>query len=198
MKDFGWKRLLLLATGTFILAFGLYNVHTQSGVTEGGVLGATLLLRHWFHISPAVSEVVIDLLCYLLAIKILGKGFAKTALISTLLYAGFYGLLERFEPVLPNWSDQLWMAAIVGGLFVGIGVGLVVRCGGACGGDDALALSISKLSGWPVEWCYLLTDVTVLLLSLSYIPLKSIIWSLLTVTISSFLIGRLNRKEGVA
>lgn len=35
-------------------AFGLYNVHALSGVTEGGVLGLTLLLDNWFGLSPAI------------------------------------------------------------------------------------------------------------------------------------------------
>ena len=36
-------------------AFGMYNIHALSGVTEGGVLGMTLLLEHWFSVSPALS-----------------------------------------------------------------------------------------------------------------------------------------------
>mgnify|MGYP004428316087 CR=1 FL=1 len=38
------------------LAFGMYNVHTVAEITEGGVLGAVLLIQHWFHISPAFSS----------------------------------------------------------------------------------------------------------------------------------------------
>ena len=45
--------------GSVILAFGLYNVHSFSGVTEGGQLGLVLLLNHWFRISPAISTAVI-------------------------------------------------------------------------------------------------------------------------------------------
>ena len=81
----------------------------------------------------------------------------------------------------------------MGALFVGSSVGLGVRIGGACGGDDALALTISHLSRWPIARCYLITDLTVLALSLSYIPFTRILYSLITVTISSFLIGRVQR-----
>ena len=49
-------RYATLALGAAILAFGLYNVHSQSHITEGGVLGMTLLLEHWLGVSPAVSE----------------------------------------------------------------------------------------------------------------------------------------------
>ncbi len=40
-------RYAVLLLGAAILSFGLFNVHSQSGVTEGGVLGTTLLLHHW-------------------------------------------------------------------------------------------------------------------------------------------------------
>ena len=86
-------------------------------------------------------------------------------------------------------------AAVAGGVFVGVGVGLVVRAGGAAGGDDALALVLSKKLGWKLPAAYLATDLTVLLLSLSYLPPVKIACSLVTVTISSFLIGRLEGRE---
>ncbi len=66
-----------------------------------------------------------------------------------------------------------------------------VRCswaGAWAGGDDALALSISKLTGWRVGRCYLFTDLSVLALSLTYIPVVKIAFSLITVTISSAVI----------
>ena len=65
---------------------------------------------------------------------------------------------------------------------------LSVRQGASCAGDDALALVISKVTGCRISRAYLLTDVSVLVLSLSYIPAGRIVYSLITVTVSSFLI----------
>ena len=45
-----FKRVCLCIAGSGILAFGLYNIHALSGVTEGGILGMTLLLHHLFHL----------------------------------------------------------------------------------------------------------------------------------------------------
>ena len=56
-------------------AFGMYNVHALSGVTEGGVLGLTLLLEHHFSISPAVSGFLLNTACYILGWRTLGKEF---------------------------------------------------------------------------------------------------------------------------
>ena len=181
----------IILLGSAILSFGLYNIHEQTQVTEGGVLGMTLLLQHWLGLSPAITSPVMDIACYLLAWRFLGNSFARYAITASLAFAVFHALWERFPPLLPDLSPYPVAAAILGAAFVGVGVGLVVRIGGACGGDDALALTISHLSRWPIARCYLITDLTVLALSLSYIPFTRILYSLITVTISSFLIGRI-------
>ena len=73
--------------------------------------------------------------------------------------------------------------------FVGVGAGLCVRVGGAPSGDDALAMSISHATGWKIQWVYLLSDLIVLVMSLSYIPVRRIGYSLFTVLLSGQLIG---------
>ena len=182
------KKLAIILLGTAISSFGMYNIHQQTNITEGGVLGMILLLNHWFGISPSLLTPILDFSCYLLALKFLGGGFFKTALLSTLSFSAWFRLWEQFPPVLPNLSGQPLLAALLGGMFIGIGVGLVVRQGGSSGGDDALAMTISHLTRWRISHCYLFTDFTVLFLSLTYIPVKRIAFSLITVTISSWLI----------
>lgn len=160
-------------------------------ITEGGVLGMTLLLQHWLGVSPGVSGFLMDMTCYAVGFRLLGRGFLRNALISSVGFSLCYRLLERLGPVLPSMADRPLLAALAGGLFVGVGVGLVVRAGGAAGGDDALALIIARISRLPISLAYFFTDFTVLALSLSYIPLEKIACSLVTVTLSSWLIGRI-------
>lgn len=189
------SRFVLLLTGSAILAFGLFNVHSQSQITEGGVLGMTLLLEHWLGISPSISGPVMDIICYLFAYRILGKAFLKYALAGSFGFAVFYSVFERIGPVLPNMGETPVLAAVMGGLFVGIGVGLVVRCGGASGGDDALALNLSKVFQCKISRVYFVTDFVVLMLSLSYVSVSKILCSLITVTLSSLIIGRIHHKK---
>lgn len=189
------RRYGLLLCGSAILAFGLFNIHSQSQITEGGVLGMTLLLQNWFGISPGITGPIMDVTCYIIGYKLLGKAFLKYAIVASLGFAGFYSLFELLGPVLPNLGGQPLLAAVAGGLFVGVGVGLVVRQGGASGGDDALALIIAKLARCNISKAYFATDFVVLLLSLSYVPLHKILCSLVTVSISSFIIGRIHHSQ---
>lgn len=184
---------LILILGSIIQALGIYNIHALSNVTEGGVLGLTLLLRHWFHISPAVSSLVLNLACYALGWKTLGKSFIAYSLLSICTYSVSYGFLEQFPPLWPQIAFHPFIAAVAGALFIGIGAGLCVQAGGATSGDDALAMSFSHLFRWPIERIYLISDLIVLLLSLSYIPLRRIVWSLLTVILSGQIIGLIQK-----
>jgi len=182
-------KIVLSLIGSGILGFGLYNVHALSGVTEGGVLGATLLLDHWFSVSPALSGFVMNLLCYLLGWKLLGKDFVIYSSVSAVGFSVVYWICEQFPPLWPQLAQMQLLASILGAVFVGVGVGICVRAGGAPSGDDALAMSLSYISGLKLQWIYLISDLLILGLSLSYIPLGEILYSLLTVVLSGQIIG---------
>jgi len=177
-----------IVAGTAIVSFGIHNIHQQADITEGGVLGMILLLSHWFNISPAVLSPVLDILCYVLAFRYISRDFIKLSIIATISFAGFLKLWGMLPLRLPGLLLHPLIAALAGGALVGIGVGMVIRQGGSCGGDDALALSISKTFKWRTAHAYLCTDIIVLLLSLSYIPFQRIAFSMITVTVSSFLV----------
>lgn len=177
------------------LAFGMYNIHAVANITEGGVLGAVLLFQHWFGLSPAVSNLILNSLCYLFGWKTFGKTFVAYSAMASLGYSAVYFLCEQFPPLYPQIASMPLTASLVGSVFVGVGSGVCVRVGGATSGDDALAMSLSKVTRIPIQWIYLASDLAVLALSLSYIPLHRIAYSLLTVILSGQIIGLLQKKK---
>ena len=180
--------LIAFLTSAF-QAFGMYTTQAPADITEGGVLGATLLLEHWFGVSPALSSFVMNALCFLLGWRVLGKSFIAYSLIAACGYSLGYGICEQFPPLWPGVVEMPLLASILGALFIGIGAGLCVRAGGATSGDDALAMSLSHVTKLPIQWIYLISDLTVLGLSLSYISPRRIFYSLLTVVLSGQIIG---------
>ena len=171
----------------------MFNVHSQSSITEGGVLGMTLLLHHWTGVSLGIYSFLLDMTCYITGFRLLGKSFLQNAIFATTCYALFFRIWEQVGYLLPSFSDRPLIASVLGALFVGFGAGLIVRMGGASGGDDALALIIQKISGWKISHAYFFTDFVVLMLSLTYIPVRKILFSLLTVTISSAIIEKVQK-----
>lgn len=185
--------ILILLLGSGIQAFGLYNVHSLSGVTEGGVLGLCLVFSNWWGLSPAVSGFFLNAACYLFGAKTLGKHFILYSAVAGLGFSALYRLFELFPPVYPEIANYPLIAAIAGALFIGVGCGICVRVGGASCGDDALAMSLSHITHLDIKWMYLITDLTVLGLSLTYIPLPRIVYSLLTVVLSGQIISLIQK-----
>lgn len=196
--DLAPRHLLPMLLGAAVLTFGICNVHRRTGITEGGVLGLLLFVNHWTGLPASVVSPVLDLCCYALAWRVLGGGFLRRSLLSTALIAVCYRVWESCPALLPDLSGHPLAAAVAGAAFVGVGVGLIVRQGGSSGGDDALALVIARRTGWRLARSYLATDLTVLALSLSYIPVRRIAFSLVTVTLSSLLIERIGTRPAAA
>ena len=183
------KSVFLSLVGSAILAFGLYHIHSFSGVTEGGQLGLSLLLNHWFRISPALTTAVVNTICYWIGWKTLGKPFIAHSTVATAGFSVTYWICQQFPPLFPNLAEHPLAAALLGALFVGFGCGLCVRMGGAVCGDDGLVMSISQKWRIKIEYVYFFFDFLILALSLSYIPVRKILYSLLTVVLSGQIIG---------
>ncbi len=188
------KKYATIILGSSILSFGIYNIHSPSDITEGGVLGLILLLEYWFKVSPAISSFVIDTSCFLIGYKVLGGNFLTSSLLATCSFSITYRMWQLAPPILPNFSAQPLVAAILGGVFVGIGVGLCVKQGAAAGADDTLALMYAKFCKSNVARFYIMSDITILTLSISYIPIEKIFFSFISVLTSSFIISKVSLK----
>lgn len=188
------KRYIFILIGSFILAFGIYNVHSVSMVTEGGAIGLSLLIEYWLGISPGISVFIINAISLFIGYKILGKRFILYSLICALMFALIYLVLEKFPRIYPDIYHYPLLSAIIGAVFVGVGVGICIKMGAAPTGDDALSMSFSKLFNVKIERIYMISDLSVLILSLSYIPFERILYSLVTVMISSIIIGIIDRN----
>lgn len=186
-------RCVAAFAGAALLAFGIYNVHAVSDITEGGITGLTLLLNHWFSISPAYSNFILSALCYLFGGHLFGREFIVCSASGICGYSLSYWICEQFEPLWPALHTMPMTAALLGAVFVGVGAGLCVRVGGAAGGDDALAMVIAGVTPFRIEQVYLILDVLVLTFSLSYIPLRRLFYSFLSVILSGRIVGWIQR-----
>ena len=192
-RDIKIKYCLIAALCAAVQAFGIYHIHAQSGVTEGGVIGLNLLLHHWFGISPAITNFVVSAICYFAGWRLLGRKFLIYSAVATGAFSVAYRIIEQFEPLWPELYNAPLAAALLGAVFVGVTAGGCIRVGGAMCGDDAFAMSLSHVTGLKIQQVYLISDLTVLGLSMTYIPFRRIIYSLITVLLSGQIIGWIQR-----
>jgi len=183
------KNYILNLAGAFLLAVGCCSIHARAPITEGGMIGLTLLLHRLWGLSPAWTNPLLTALCFFYGWRTFGKDFLVCSAVACGSYSVFYLLVDMLPPLFPSIASYPLEAAVLGSVFIGCGAGLCVRGGGAQTGDDALAMALSHRTGIKIQWVYLLSDLTVLLLSLIYIPPHQILYSLLTVVLSGQLIG---------
>ena len=112
------RQAAFIVVGTAISSFGVYNIHQQSGITEGGVIGLILLANRWLGLSPSIATPVLDAACYLFAFRFLGGRFLCLSVASTASLTVLFRIWEQFPPLLPNLSGSPLIAALLGGLFV--------------------------------------------------------------------------------
>ena len=145
-------------------------------------------------LSPAITSLVMNVTCYFLGWRTFGKKFLLYSAIGTITFSLSYKLLEGTSPMF-DLSPYPLVASIIGAVFIGVGCGLSVRAGGAPTGDDALAMALSRKFGWKIETVYLISDLVVLTLSLTYIPPKRLIFSIFSVILSGKIVGIVQRAK---
>ncbi|GIP20283.1 YitT family protein [Paenibacillus sp. J22TS3] len=187
-KDKRWlvdtEQLVLMLIGTFLLAFTYYHINFQNHLSEGGFVGLSLLGKYLFNFPPAVTALVLDIPVFILALILKGRKFLLNTIIGSLAFSGFYELCDRFSPLHIDLHNNLLLAAILSGLFTGIGAGVVLRAGGATGGDDILSLLLSQLTGLKIGTVFIALDAVVLLISLIYLPMMETLFTVVAVLIA--------------
>ncbi|MHC5248245.1 YitT family protein [Enterococcus sp. LJL90] len=168
----------LIIIGAGIYAFGLVYLNIANQLAEGGISGITLILRALFQIDPAYSTLVINIPLILIGRRVLGNQSFIYTIIGTLSLSGFLWIWQRI-PIVINLQHDLLIAALLAGLIGGVGSGLVYRVGGTTGGTDIMARILEKNFGVSMGKTMFGFDVIVLLLSLSYIDLKLMMYTLI-------------------
>lgn len=176
------KDISLILIGSTILAFGVYNFYYLNSITEGGVLGIILLLKNIFGFDVSIAGAILDIALLIMGFKMFGKKFFVYSVGASVGFSVLYDIFETVGPLVPQMG--MFTSAVLGGLSVGIGCGIMMRVGCASGGDDALAMIISKVTSLKLSTVYLITDGIVLLLSVSYIPAVQLVYSIVAVLIS--------------
>ncbi len=166
--------------GSFILASGFVFFITPYKFVPGGVYGIAIVLHHLFNLPVGMTALSMDIPLTIIGIRILGPRFGYKTVISFLLTAFFVDgmtYLYGHEALVPN---EPLLSSIFGGVFIGLGLGLIFKSKATSGGTDIVAMIISKYTKLPVGQLLIYVDSAILLLGLIVfrdwtIPLYSLI-----------------------
>ncbi|KQL54446.1 hypothetical protein AN964_13710 [Heyndrickxia shackletonii] len=134
------QRGIAILLGGIIAAIGLEIFLVPNSVIDGGITGISIMLAHLTGIPLGVFIFILNLPFIFIGRKQIGKTFAFSTLFGIAALSFFTAL---FTPV-PAFTQDILLATIFGGIVIGIGVGIVIRFGGAMDGTEILAILINK------------------------------------------------------
>lgn len=141
-----FRRFIFLTLGAILMAVGLEIFLVPNRIIDGGITGISIMVSSITHIPLGVFLTLFNLPFLFMGYKQIGKTFALSTLFAVLVMSvGTYFL----HPVSPLTIDPL-LAAVFGGVILGVGVGLVIRSGGSLDGTEIVAILINKKSPFSV------------------------------------------------
>lgn len=182
-------RILGIIAGNAIFAFGLAAFSMPNGFLVGGATGIARSVQYFFHLDISVTVACINVVMFFLGLWILGKRFALTTIVSTLLFPVLLNRLLAIE-ALGDLTDDRLLAALFGGALVGLGLGIVMRLGGSTGGMDIPPLILNKKLRIPVAVTMYCLDVFILLSQMLFSDTEEILYGIVSVLLTSFVVNQ--------
>lgn len=169
------RSFLLMLAGVSVAVFALKGFMIPNRFLDGGITGVSLLLHEIGNFNFSVLVIAINLLFVIPAYRYVGKLFAIRSFIAILLLSTGVQLLN-IEPVT---SDKL-LIAIFGGCMIGLGMGLVIRSGGALDGFEILAIFTTRRVGFSMSEVTLFFNSLIFLIAAFKFGIETAMYSVIT------------------
>ncbi|MFV0515879.1 MAG: YitT family protein [Aminipila sp.] len=179
----------IIIVANILLAFGVACFVRPHGIIMGGATGLSITLEHYLGISLSLSLAVLNVILFLLGLIFLGKKFAITTLLSTILYPFFLSIFLSINKLTHLSQDPL-LSTIFGGLVLGVGMGLILRMGASTGGTDIPPLILNKKFHIPVALSLYTFDTCILLTQTGFSSTEQILYGILFTILTSFIVNK--------
>ncbi|MDM5197619.1 YitT family protein [Fictibacillus enclensis] len=130
------KRVVFIALGAALVATGLEIFLVPNQIIDGGIVGISIILSHLTHWKLGLFLIVLNIPFFFFGYKQIGKTFALSTLFGVTIMSIGTAVLH---PV-PVLTDDPLLAAVFGGIILGVGVGMVIRYGGSLDGTEVMAI----------------------------------------------------------
>lgn len=188
-----WRKsletIISVLLGNVFLAVAVAAFIVPHGIIMGGATGVALTINHYVDGNLSVVIFIVNMVLFVLGTFVLGKKFALTTLISTIVYPVSLSVVQAV-PGITRLTENVMLASLYGGALLGIGIGLVVRVGSSTGGTDILALVFHKWFHLAVAVFMYLVDFTVLLCQAFFSTPEQILYGIFVLAAATMMMNR--------
>lgn len=187
--------VIMVGALLFALAVNLFVIPNKFG--EGGVTGVTIIFYYLFEWSPGLVSLILNAILLMVGYKYLDKTTTVYTIIAVVFNSLFLHLTEDWVIA----SDELIVNAIFGGVFAGLGIGMIIRVGGTSAGTTIIARILNKFLDWNVSYALLIVDLIVVFASYFIIGAQSLMLTVIMLYIATkvmdFIIEGVNPKKAI-
>lgn len=188
---------LFIAAGAFIFALAVNLFVIPNDLGEGGVTGITIIAYYLYEWSPALVSLVLNGFLLIVGFKFLSRNTIIYTIIAILFNSLFLHLTSGWHIE----SEEIIVNTIFGGVFAGVGIGLIIRVGGTTAGTTILASITQKYLGWSISYGLLFFDLIVVLSSYFIIGAEKLMLTIVMLYIGTkvmeFIIEGFSTKKAV-
>lgn len=170
-----------IALGTLVAAAGFAWFFLSHDIAPGGVTGVATVIAHFVPLGVGMISFLINLPLFMVGWRAVGLRFAVRSFVAMMLMSLFIDLLPMRDV-----AQDATLASVFGGLLMGIGLGVVVRCGATTGGTDMAAkLAHQKFGSLSIANIMLFFDSAVVILAAAVFGLKQGLFALIALFVAS-------------
>ncbi|TNJ67068.1 YitT family protein [Paenibacillus hemerocallicola] len=152
------QRVLFILFGSALFSVGLEIFLVPNNIIDGGIVGISIIVSALSGLPLGIFLLLLNIPFFYLGYKQIGKTFALSTLFAVVVMSAGTWLLHPVQPL----TDDPLLAAVFGGIILGVGVGMVIRFGGSLDGTEIVAILVTKKSPFSVGEIVMFLNVFIL------------------------------------
>lgn len=156
------KSYALILGGTFCMAVAYVYFISPFKIVPGGVYGIAIVLHHLYGLNTGILAFVFSIPLVIIGVMNFGWKFFFRTFWGVVLTSFFTWLLTVINGDLQLVHNAL-LSTIYGGVFLGLGVGMVFKTKSTVGGSDVIAQLLSKHIRMPLSRAQVMVDGAIVL-----------------------------------
>ncbi|WP_027409149.1 YitT family protein [Anoxybacteroides tepidamans] len=186
-----WKKAMAIGLGSLLLAIGINVFLVPHRLLDGGMIGIGLIAKYLWNIKAGMTIICLSVPLYVIA-WFYYRTFFYNSLHGLLVSSFMIDVCSIFRGIIVFPPT---ISSIIGGIFVGTGIGMMLREETSTGGTDLLAQFIGKMTGWNVGIIIFIIDMLVITVGSVIVPVASFMNSFIVVCVVGIVTTMLTRTK---
>ena len=184
MKNNRYISILMVVLGNLLYTLTVKLFLLSANLISCGTTGIALVVSHYVPVTMSVFILIFNMVMLAVGWLCLGRKFAVTTILSSVLYPVFLELLNRAlgDVVI---TENILLNVLFAGMGLGGSLGIVIRGGASTGGMDIPPLVLKKYFHIPVSASLMVFDLCIMVAQMSFHPMEDLLYGVLLLIVIS-------------